>query len=201
MSPKKVNKETKRREIALACSHLFHDVGMKKLTVAEVAKTAGIGKGTVYEYFDNKDDIVFEIMNMHIEQYHNEFLEKIKDIKSTKEKLYHFFSFVLNDDEENLKHFNGYKEYLAITLSEENESMCNFNDRCNSFFKDQMKKVIQDGIDSNELMPEAIEFSSGIHIFEKGLALMKMTNPHCNVQKEFEQFIEAFFDLVEVKNV
>lgn len=116
--PKIVDKEQKRREIALSCSNLIHEIGIRKLTVAQVAITAGIGKGTIYEYFENKDDIVFEIINIHIEQYHNEFLETIKDAKTTKEKVFHFFKFVIDDSIENLKHFNGYKEYLSIVLSD-----------------------------------------------------------------------------------
>ena len=28
------------------------------LTVAEIARKAGIGKGTVYEYFDNKEEMI-----------------------------------------------------------------------------------------------------------------------------------------------
>ena len=74
MSPRKVNKDEKRREIALKCSDLIHEVGMKKLTVAEVAKTADIGKGTIYEYFENKEDIIFEIINIHIEKHNKELL-------------------------------------------------------------------------------------------------------------------------------
>lgn len=200
MSPKKVNKDEKRREIALACSDLIHDVGMRKLTVSEVAKTAGIGKGTVYEYFENKDDIIFEIINIHIENHHNDFLDAIKDMKSTKEKIYQFFDFVLNDSEENMKHFNGYKEYLAIMLSDENESMFNFNSTCNTFFSTQMNKIIQEGIDSKELIPEAIQFIGGIRIFEKGLALLKMTDPNIDIKTEFEEFLDAFFNLIEVKH-
>ena len=125
--PKIVDKEQKRREIALSCSNLIHEIGIRKLTVAQVAITAGIGKGTIYEYFENKDDIVFEIINIHIEQYHNEFLETIKDAKTTKEKVFHFFKFVIDDSIENLKHFNGYKEYLSIVLSDENSEMRKFN--------------------------------------------------------------------------
>ena len=59
--PKIVDKEQKRREIALSCSNLIHEIGIRKLTVAQVAKTAGIGKGTIYEYFENKDDIVLKL--------------------------------------------------------------------------------------------------------------------------------------------
>ena len=57
MAPKVVDKEQRRKEIALSCLDLIHDVGIKKLTVSQVAQIAGIGKGTIYEYFENKEDI------------------------------------------------------------------------------------------------------------------------------------------------
>lgn len=49
-----VDKDKKRRDIAIACTELLLEKGLKNLTVAEIAKTAGIGKGTVYEYFSKK---------------------------------------------------------------------------------------------------------------------------------------------------
>ena len=147
MAPKVEDKEQRRKEINRTCSDLIHDIGMKKLTVAQVAIKAGIGKGTIYEYFENKDDIVFEIMNIHIDTYHNEFLETIKDVKSTKQKIFHFFKFVIDDSIENLKHFNGYKEYLSIVLSDDNHAMKKFNLKCNVFFNDQLRKFIKEGID------------------------------------------------------
>lgn len=199
MSPRKVNKEEKRREVALKCFDLIHDGGMKKLTVAQVAKTAGIGKGTVYEYFENKDDIIFEIINMHIEHHHNKFLETIKDVKTIREKVYYFFDFVMNDSEENVKHFNGYREYLSIVLSDENENMCNFNDKCNDFFKEQLKLMIEEGILNKELQPLSRNFIDGIMTFEKGVALMKMTQINFDAKKSCEDFLGNLFDLIEVK--
>lgn len=199
MSPRKVNKEEKRREVALACFDLIHDGGMKKLTVAQVAKTAGIGKGTVYEYFENKDDIIFEIINMHIEHHHNMFLEKIKDVENTKEKVLYFFDFVMNDSEENMKHFNGYREYLSIVLSEENESMCNFNTTCNDFFKNQLKIIIDEGIEKEELLPASRDFVEGIMTFEKGVALMKMTQSDFDAKKTCEEFLGSLFKFIEIK--
>lgn len=199
MSPKKVNKEEKRREVAIACFDLIHDVGMKNITVAQVAKTAGIGKGTVYEYFDKKEDIIFEIINMHIEEYHNEFLKSIKEVTSAKEKISHFFGFVLDDSEDNMKHFNGYKEYLSIVLADENSAMKEFNCASNDFFKEQMEKIIQDGIDNGELIPESLSLSNGLLTYEKGLALLKMSENDYDVQADFDQFINAIFKLIEVK--
>ena len=197
--PKIVDKEQKRKDIALSCSDLIHDVGIKKLTVAQVAKTAGIGKGTVYEYFENKEDIIFEIINIHIEEYHNNFLESIRDVKSTREKVFHFFNFVIDDSEENLKHFNGYKEYLSIVLSDNDEKMIQFNDKCNVFFHNQLRKVIQDGIEEGDLSPKSIDFCESLLIFEKGLALKKMTEVDFNSKEVCLNFINNLFDLIEIK--
>lgn len=198
--PKIVDKEQKRREIALSCSNLIHEIGIRKLTVAQVAITAGIGKGTIYEYFENKDDIVFEIINIHIEQYHNEFLETIKDTKTTKEKVFHFFKFVIDDSIENLKHFNGYKEYLSIVLSDENSEMRKFNSSCHTFFNEQLRKIIKEGIEKNELIPQAMNLIDGLMIFEKGVALIKMTQDGFDSVAACNLFINSIFDLIEVKN-
>lgn len=198
--PKIVDKEQKRREIALSCSNLIHEIGIRKLTVAQVAITAGIGKGTIYEYFENKDDIVFEIINIHIEQYHNEFLETIKDTKTTKEKVFHFFKFVIDDSIENLKHFNGYKEYLSIVLSDENSEMRKFNSSCHTFFNEQLRKIIKEGIEKNELIPQAMNLIGGLMIFERGVGLIKMTQDGFDSVEVCNLFINSIFDLIEVKN-
>ena len=59
-----VDKIQKRKDIALACKELFFQNGINDLTISQVAKTAGVGKGTIYDYFKNKEDIVFEIVNI-----------------------------------------------------------------------------------------------------------------------------------------
>lgn len=199
MAPK-VDKEQKRREIALSCVDLIHDIGIRKLTVAQVAITAGIGKGTIYEYFENKDDIVFEIINIHIEQYHQEFLKTIKDVKTTREKVMFFFKFVLDDSLENQKHFNGYKEYLSIVLADDNSSMKKFNSSCRIFFIEQLKKIIEEGINNKELIPESISFVDGLLVFEKGLALLKMTQENFDTNTVCKDFLDNFFELIEIKN-
>jgi AcrR family transcriptional regulator len=198
MAPR-VDKEQRRKEIAMACVDLIYDIGIKNLTVAQVAQVAGIGKGTIYEYFENKDDIVFEIMNIHVEENHKEFLETIKTIKTTKEKIFLCFKFVLDDSEENLRHFNGYKEYVSIVLSDENDVMCEFNGSCKVFFDLQLRKIIQEGIDNNELIPEAMNLAEGLLVFEKGLALLKMSQKNFDAKYVGESFLNNLWELIKVK--
>ncbi|AXH09123.1 TetR family transcriptional regulator [Malaciobacter halophilus] len=197
--PKIVNKEERRKEIALACSDLIHEVGIKKLTVSQVAKTAGIGKGTIYEYFENKEDIIFEIINIHIDKYHNEFEQNIKKEKTTRDKVLHFFKFAIDDSKENMKHFDGFKEYLSIVLSEENEQMLSFNCSCSSFFQVQLAKILQEGIQKGELKKEAIDLVEVIMVYERGLAITKMTQNDADVKVLCKKFIDNLFELVEVK--
>ncbi|CAM3546447.1 TetR/AcrR family transcriptional regulator [Arcobacter aquimarinus] len=200
MAPKVVDKEQKRREIAISCKDLIFEVGIRKLTVAQAAKIAGIGKGTIYEYFENKYDIVFEIINISIEEYHQEFLKVIKNTKSTKEKIYYFFKFVLDDSDENMKQFNAYKDYLSIVLSDDNQLMKKYNDTCHIFFKEQLENVINEGIKSNELIPQAKNFIDGLLVFEKGLVLQKMTQENFDVSDVCKRFIDNLFDLIEVRD-
>jgi AcrR family transcriptional regulator len=199
MAPR-VDKEQRRREIAISCMDLINQLGIRKLTVSEAAKTAGIGKGTIYEYFENKDDIVFEIININIENYHNEFLENIKDIKTIKEKVFLFFKFVLDESAENQKSFNGYKEYLSVVLSDDNQSMKKYNNKCHIFFTEQLKKIFLEGIEKKELTPKSLDFVDSLIVFENGLTLLKMTQEHFDVSILCKNFINNLFELIEEKN-
>lgn len=58
MSPRIVNKITKRKKIFNTAIKLFAKYGYENTTVSQIAKAAKIGKGTFYEYFDSKEDII-----------------------------------------------------------------------------------------------------------------------------------------------
>ena len=58
MSPKLIDKEQRKTEIALVALDLFAKDGFEKTSISSVAKAAGIGKGTVYEYFESKEDLI-----------------------------------------------------------------------------------------------------------------------------------------------
>ena len=59
MSPKFVNREKKRAEIAKVALELFTNRGYGSTSVGQIAQASGMGKGTLYEYFDTKADIFF----------------------------------------------------------------------------------------------------------------------------------------------
>lgn len=58
MSPKIVDKEEKKRAIALAAIQVFGEKGFDRARMDDIAKTAGVGKGTLYEYFKDKEEVL-----------------------------------------------------------------------------------------------------------------------------------------------
>ncbi len=58
MSPKIVDKEQKRRSIVYAALKVFANKGYKATRTIDIAEAAGIGKGTIYEYFRSKEELI-----------------------------------------------------------------------------------------------------------------------------------------------
>lgn len=194
-----VDKAQKRKDIALSCTELLLEKGIKKLTVAEVAKTAGVAKGSIYDYFTNKEDIVFEILRNFISEYHEEFTEKMGNgDKTTREKVFLLFDFVLNEDGQFDKNHDVYKEYISINLSSENEEMVQFNEECNDFFMNLLTSFIDEGIKKGELIESSKDLIEGLKAVEKGFIFIKWTQRK-DVNGEFKKFINTLFDLIEIK--
>jgi AcrR family transcriptional regulator len=53
-----VNKEEKKEQILRAAIRLFARKGFARATISDIAVAAGTGKGTIYEYFETKDEII-----------------------------------------------------------------------------------------------------------------------------------------------
>jgi AcrR family transcriptional regulator len=67
MSPKLIDKEERKKQIALVALDLFAEKGFETTSISEVAKAAGIGKGTVYEYFSSKEELTLTAFMAWIE--------------------------------------------------------------------------------------------------------------------------------------
>jgi AcrR family transcriptional regulator len=55
-----MEKNQKRQDILNSAMALFKDKGFHNTKVEDIALSAGVGKGTLYEYFENKQDVFDE---------------------------------------------------------------------------------------------------------------------------------------------
>ena len=190
---KPINKETKRKEIALACKNILLKKGIKNITVSELAKAAGIGKGTVYEYFNNKEDIVFEIVNSFIDEYNKDLLKRIEKAKNTLEKFLIFFEFFYEDSE----FINHYKEFLAISLTNPSKEMLKFKTKTKKFYYLVLENILKEGIKNKELKQNAVKFKKIIYNMAIGLFIeTETTNLVKDKRKEFEKELKLIYQLI-----
>jgi AcrR family transcriptional regulator len=79
--------QTKRELIREAGVKIFSQKGFHKTKIEEIAQEAGIGKGTVYEYFQSKEQLFKEIIREEMESFDAQIRQGIGQHSGTREKL------------------------------------------------------------------------------------------------------------------
>ena len=193
-----VDKVQKRRDIAFSCKGLVLNKGIKNITISEIAKTAGVGKGSVYDYFKNKEDLVFELVNIMLLKHYDSLMKETDILNSAKEKVKGFFKFFYSEEDIELRTI--YKEFIAIALSSPNEDMIAFQSQCSDKYYQWFDEIIQNAINKNEISSQAKSLLKGIFVSGEGMFITATsTNQLATLEKDINEFIDAIFKLVEVK--
>lgn len=79
MAPRRVDKEKKKLEIASAAIDLFAEKGLIDFSMNLLAQKAKIGKGTIYEYFSSREELIFAAVDLCLENLERKFSFEIKD--------------------------------------------------------------------------------------------------------------------------
>ena len=69
MAPRIVDREQKTRQIIEQAMVVFARAGYNATTMEAIAASAGIGKGTVYEYFKSKQELFLACFDAYMAQY------------------------------------------------------------------------------------------------------------------------------------
>jgi len=79
----------RERRLALikAAVEVFHAKGYHACRVADVAEAAGISQGTVYNYVNSKEDLLFMVCEDHLLGYERIVNSALEGAKTAKEKL------------------------------------------------------------------------------------------------------------------
>ena len=132
-------------------------------------------------------------------QQHNEKKElKLQKTSSTKEKIKIFFSFFYDDEDKELRGI--YKQFISISLIENDDFMKEFQTKCFYLYRDWMEKLLDEGIAKNEISSELKKFINGVFAFAQGVFMMSViTNAITDLEKEINSQIDNLFDLMEKK--
>jgi uroporphyrinogen-III synthase len=140
---REVVKVEKKAKILNAAAVLFSRKNYHEVMIEEVAKLASIAKGTVYNYFDSKEDIYFSIMLERMDNLINSLDVKIKAGRDSKNALeafvLHLYSFMK-------KYQDFFLMYRRETLKAENQ-LCDKITKMQKQLRSMLKDIIIDGIE------------------------------------------------------
>lgn len=104
------NKEEKRELILQAALRNFAEEGFDRATMQNIAKSAGVGKGTTYEYFPSKEALFCEVLLKGISNMVDELTAVLQQPGSVHQKVERLF-------QKNLEIFRTKADLQAIMLN------------------------------------------------------------------------------------
>lgn len=85
-----------KSSISEAAVSVLNEYGFEGLRMDRVADAAEVAKGTLYNYFKNKDELVLNVMEMKFEPLHREFLKIQNSDDSPPDKIQDIIRFLLS---------------------------------------------------------------------------------------------------------
>lgn len=151
MKTKRAANRRNRREMILEkAMEVFAKNGSQGSTIADIAKAAGIAQGTVYVYFDSKEDLLNECMHEIIGPEIEAIIARTKDIDDPMDRLYEFFNEHINLVEN--------KPYIARLLTMENRQNEDFYSQWPNFnplkrYLDYVEEIANNAIKDGRIRP------------------------------------------------
>lgn len=99
-------KEEKRNDILKATIKVISESGFEGAKIEDIAKEAGIGKGTVYEYFESKNALFLEMIRYSVARFLEGFNQVLAEGDSMRAKLCNLSAFIAQFTSEHLDMMN-----------------------------------------------------------------------------------------------
>lgn len=87
MSIREAKKQRNKQAIVEAAISLFSAQGYEKTSIEQISRAAGVGKGTVYSYFQTKKDIIKGFCEYEFEKIHLELVKRSNQEASILEQM------------------------------------------------------------------------------------------------------------------
>jgi TetR/AcrR family transcriptional regulator, cholesterol catabolism regulator len=75
------------QEIYLIAAQMFVEKGVESTSLADIAKALNITKAALYYYFESKQELLYRIVELGLDNVKNEVLDPAREIKDAEERL------------------------------------------------------------------------------------------------------------------
>lgn len=157
----------RKRSIIQAATKSFALFGYKATTMDGIAKIANVGKGTIYTFFSNKEELFNAILGELIEEMKSIALESIREDESFFENLHRVLYRILDFRRQHELTLKLSQEVKEIGTPAAQEGLAKLENAIISFVKIEIQK----GIDKQELKPCDPELTAFV-MFKMYIALI-----------------------------
>ncbi|WP_223070453.1 TetR/AcrR family transcriptional regulator [Paenibacillus caui] len=139
----------RRKQIVEAAAKSFSLFGYKATTMDQVAKIANVGKGTIYTFFTNKEELFDEILHNVITEMKTVVLREIRDDQPFFDKLYKGLDAMLDFRSEHELLVKLSQEVREFGTLQAQEAM----QRIENVILDYMERQVIQAVDQGEMIP------------------------------------------------
>ena len=136
--------EEKRERILKSAATLFAITGFMKTDVAQIAKSAGVAKGSMYNYFSTKDEIYMDVALSGLEHSRKAVYGGLHPDWDVYRQIDHMFR-------KGAEFAAKYPEYVLVYMNVSSVGMERFAEELSreveKYTSDHLKRVIRDGIE------------------------------------------------------
>lgn len=147
----------RRHDILIAATQSFSLFGYKATTMDQVAKLANVGKGTIYTFFSNKEELFNEIIMNLIKQMEEHASKVIDENKSFQVNVHNALYEMLQYRKEHQLMMKLVQEQRDMGTPIVNEVLDKVEESILNFIKDKISKAISKG-EIKECDPEIFAY-------------------------------------------
>ncbi len=183
----------RRHEIFTAASHLFIEKGFVETSMHEIAKSAGMGKSSLYDYFQSKDDILLWYFQDEMEDMTN----IARDVTAQKISAIEKLRQILHKQMERLLENKEFYLLFSIELQRLGGESRNRIRLKRHAYQDLLCKVIEQGIQEGVFRP--VNSLLATHMLQMSLMPPAFTSRPFNTPDEMlDEMLNLFLRGVQV---
>jgi AcrR family transcriptional regulator len=182
-------KETKGLIIRTA-RRLFGKHGLRKTTVDDIAREARIGKGTIYHYFESKEDIFVAVVEDEVQFLKEEVMKAVAGQATPERKLRMYILTRMKVIGKVANFYSTFKQEYIDYYGFVNKIHSRYTD----FETGVIKQFLQEGIDNGIFLVENLDLTAfTIVIAMKGLEYYWAQETEQEVEKKLDIMLNVLF--------
>ena len=150
MLDKSGKKSEKRKLILDAAFELILEKGYSNTKIIDIANGAGIGKGTLYEYFESKEALVLELVNSRVRHDFAKICEAMEKASTGKQKLTEYFRLEIETTAKYKSNLNDFRNEFMNSSAEISKEVLNAVHSIAILQFESIYRVIKEGVEVGE---------------------------------------------------